>query len=388
MWTTIRILVIQTFVSHHIHDNNIGSIYRQRCSSDCDSDFTGESATALNCYNHRKKWKSIPFIIPEKEAETETVILPGETKTIWTDETKLIEDVFPPNLSSDDNNDKDNTMVAVGICLGDEEVMEVASLCEIQACTCYNGQYGIPVSAKSHAYTDAKGYFLTVECIGRIKLEELDQENYYSRPYPKFYYSIAEEIIPEEHLRESQMVAENIETFMKILPTTVTFATEDLEEENGDKEEEYEAITMISKFKTSYDKTLNVFEKFIDATAMTMSTSSSPNLKHEKSSTVKSLIAISWAAFTAAMEGDNDSDSHGTRIMDSNSMSYYRIRALDYDNVFDRLKLAQYMLRERELRTQGMRLLQDPSDDDSKSITNNIDNGGHFFSLDDEASFE
>ena len=42
----------------------------------------------------------------------------------------------------------------------------------------------------------------------------------------------------------------------------------------------------------------------------------------------------------------------------------YRMKALDYDTLFDRLKLAQYMLREKELRLQGMRMQDDPVDED------------------------
>ncbi len=232
---------------------------------------------------HNNNERTIPLVMAKQ------VILPGEKKTIWVDDTCLIEETVRDNFG----------VLAAGLCIGEEDLMEMASLCEIRE-----------FNVKEDGATGTRnGYFVNIECVGRVKLNALDLHH----PYPRFHFSLVEE--EEENLEECKMVAENIEIFMAIL-------SDDKDEQDADDNNN---VNLLSRYKSSYERNFRIQH--------------SPRFH---SQLMQSLSATSWAAFT---------------VMDNmNNLEHYRLRALDYDNLFDRLKLAQYMLREKELRLQGIRM--------------------------------
>ena len=185
----------------------------------------------------------------------------------------------------------------------DEEqynLLKVASLCEIK---CYNGN------------------FVTLECVGRIKLDGCAQLS----PYWRFYFSSFEEI--QDHLNECRLVADNVETFIRNLSKS---------ESNDDDEEQ----SLLCRFKRAYDRCYKIIDNDVN--------NNDTQYDHD----IRSLTAISWAVFSAMDEKESSSSSST-----SMNLHNYRLRALDYGTLFDRLKLAQYMLREKELRLQGNKMM-------------------------------
>ena len=73
--------------------------------------------------------------------------------------------------------------------------------------------------------------------------------------------------------------------------------------------------------------------------------------------------SVGWAAFTAIkqwkMTVTKNTNTREESVDAELNYCFYRIRALDWDNLLERLKLAQYMLREMELRLQGKNLYND-----------------------------
>ena len=214
------------------------------------------------------------------------LILPGERRLIQAD------DSF---LHAQKSMGDDHGIVALGV-MGDEseeDLLEMASICEIK-------EY------------DENDLDVTVECIGRIKLETFTQIH----PYWRFTFSLFEE--DNSCLKECKMVADNIETFMKKLSESeASFGYSNVD-------------TLYSRYKNAYKRS-----KKLDITT---------DLLSEE---IKSLTAISWAAFIA-LEDD----------VSTMNFQNYRLKAIDYDTLFDRLKLAQYMLREKELRMQGQKMVR------------------------------
>ena len=88
--------------------------------------------------------------------------------------------------------------------------------------------------------------------------------------------------------------------------------------------------------------------------------------------------SVGWAAFTAIkqwkMTVTKNTNAHEEAVDAVLDYCAYRIRALDWDNLLERLKLAQYMLREMELRLQGINLYNDSSLSD-EFTTDNDDDG-------------
>ena len=199
---------------------------------------------------------------------------------------------------------KDDGLIAVGITSDSnyesEDLLEIASFCKIQ-------NY------------DLKNLRITVKCIGRIKLEEFKQ----FEPYWKCYFSVFEE--DQSQLKKCKLVAQNIDIFIRKLSQ---------KEKNGRIKGAKDNIS--ERFKVAYKQAY-----FEDLTT-----------KHQ-SQEIRSLTATSWAAFTSLREYSFPMNLYN-----------YRLRAIDYDTLFDRLKLAQYMLRELELREQGEKLVDEEDFDD------------------------
>jgi ATP-dependent Lon protease len=218
------------------------------------------------------------------------LILPGERRLIQADDSFL----HAQKSMSDDHG-----IVALGV-MGEEseeDLLEMASICEIK-------EY------------DENDLDVTVECIGRIKLETFTQIH----PYWRFTFSLFEE--DSSRLKECRMVADNIEAFMKKLSESeASFGYSNID-------------TLYSRYKNACKRS-----KKLDITT---------DLLSEE---IKSLTAISWAAFIA-LEDD----------VSTMNLQNYRLKAIDYDTLFDRLKLAQYMLREKELRMQGQKMVLTPKE--------------------------
>ena len=258
--------------------------------------------------NGSKKGRTNPSIILVTDEDcNRQIILPGETRTICAD------DSFD-KVGEKEIND-DHGIVAVGVTgvvrEEDDDLMEIASMCEIKK------------------YEDT-GRQLTLECIGRVKLHDFAQ----FLPYWKFHFSVFEE--KQDNLEECRLVADNIETFIKKLSKSEFKFQEDSEDEDEDD-------TLFDRFNRAYARCY-----VIDHTT-----------KNNPSDEIRSLTAISWATFIAV-----DEETTALNHFD------YRLKALDYDTLFDRLKLGQYMLRERELRHQGLKMSIDPlsSGDDASTL--------------------
>jgi hypothetical protein len=230
------------------------------------------------------------------------IILPGETRTICADD----------SFDRSEESCKDGGVIAVGftgeVREDDDDLLEVASLCEI----------------KKYAH---EGRMLTLECVGRIKLESFAQ----FLPCWKFYFSVFED--EHDHIEKCRLVADNIETFIRFSSKSEEIIAK------KDFGSDLMRDSLSNRFHRAYERCLEV-----DIT------------KNQCTDEIRSLTAISWAVFTAV-------EKENSHMNDFN----YRVRALDYDTLFDRLKLAQYMLRERQLRLLGVKLQCDTKDDDSFS---------------------
>ena len=230
-------------------------------------------------------------------------------------------------ICADDSFDKvgekeindDHGIVAVGVTgvvrEEDDDLMEIASMCEIKK------------------YEEA-GRQLTLECIGRVKLHDFAQ----FLPYWKFHFSVFEE--KQDNLNECRLVADNIETLIKKLSKSEFKFQEDSEDEDD---------TLFDRFNRAYARCY-----VIDHTT-----------KNNPSDEIRSLTAISWATFIAV-----DEETTALNHFD------YRLKALDYDTLFDRLKLGQYMLRERELRHQGLKMSIDTLSSGEDASTLDISDEG------------
>ena len=140
--------------------------------------------------SEKKSKKQFPICL----IATDQVVLPGETATLWTDEQELIDDCVENNYG----------VLALGVIMEEtdgeiqesDDLLEIASLCEIKECEDNGGEDGV---------------FVTVTCVGRVRLDRLQQTS----PYIKFYCTKVKDDVGD--LDKSNMVADNIEIFMKKL---------------------------------------------------------------------------------------------------------------------------------------------------------------------------
>jgi Lon protease-like protein len=237
---------------------------------------------------------------------TDYIVLPGETATIWTEEDRLIEDCVAYNYGvlalaviADDDQDEDGP-TNEGLAMDDTDDDDEENLLEI-ASLC---------EIKEVEDGGDDGLFVTVTSVGRVRLDRLKQ----SYPYFKFYCKTLQEEVG--NLRRGNLVADNIESFMRKL----THREKELKLCESDEE------SLVQRYKRAYGHALQTV------------------IAKNSSRNVQLLTAISWAAFTA---------------VDDPELEHYRIQALDWDCLYERLKLAQYMLREKELRLYGYSLTLD-----------------------------
>jgi hypothetical protein len=236
------------------------------------------------------------------------VILPGEFASISTLEESLVEDCVQSHSG----------ILAVGIFVGrdedgDDSLAQMASLCEIQNCE------DIP---------DKVGLLITLKCVGRVKLDSQLQVV----PHFKYSCSIAHEETGD--LKKAELVAENIQAFLKRITRTETSLGRISEQEE----------TLQDLFEVAFDRAWN---SSLDK-LQTKEVRSTPQTQR--------LTATSWAVFTCIQDDPLLRDD-------------YRLRALDWDNLLERLKLAQYALREKELRLQGDLMLIGNEDESTPGST-------------------
>jgi len=310
------------------------------------------------------------------------VILQGETKQL-----RLYEERFHSLFEDAMNNH--NGVVAMGL-LAESGIIQSVPLCEVEA---YNvlDMFG------------SKSIFCTLRCVGRASLMELTQQE----PYVKAWCTEITDKIPP-NLELPTIVAGNIENFMVSMSSLEQKLSEKREEEiapeileenedgtneeggnmadrirragledafYGDDQVEGSAKSLEDDDDDDDDDDLDVeldrTERFQEAFQMAKAsdsqgyTISSSDGGRASIRTAPDLTALSWAAFCT----DAPMDTHGkgvTILVDKDGNEYegvplnptptsvtYRIQALDCPDLFERLKLASFMLREKKSELQA-----------------------------------
>lgn len=228
------------------------------------------------------------------------LVLPGETRTVvpddergaWRDARTI---AVGANLGSDDDDEFDALAATAGLC----EVV---------------GRRGRRA--------------LDVRCVGRIVLEGV-ADDHGGRPWFRCRPFVEDDA---NHLPECEMVATNVRALVRTLSR---------------REEEEKKTTKGRDRDGSREDRGTLEQRFDDARERCARVVVSARGDER----IDRLSAIGWAAFSVfSSEEEDGEDDVGTL-----NLRHYRLRALDYDTLFDRLKLAQYMLREIELRRQGLR---------------------------------
>lgn len=276
----------------------------------------------------------------------EEVLLQGETKELRLYEDrfmKLFEDCMANHCG----------VVAMGL-LADSGIIQTVPLCEVEA----------------HNRMDELGIFLTIRVVGRASLVTLTQQE----PYIKAVCTEITDKVPP-NLDLPNIVAGNIENFMLTLSSMEYKLERAIEEDGlggtlkdgldaaGDDEDLRQRIIKAKLDDTFYDENGEEEEDFDDdiydddddedddedfdpdrtgkfteayTTALATDTQGymiqQPQESHERSA--RELTAMSWAAFCTEENTEEDAT--------------FRIQALDCEDLFDRLKLASFMLREKK----------------------------------------
>jgi hypothetical protein len=200
----------------------------------------------------------------------EDPLLVGEKRNVYVNH----EDVRMDSIS------RNHGFLAVGVLLGDSDLVEIASLCKMEA----------------HQVSEG-GFLATLLAVGRVTLTSRNKS------WPARYFCApAKDAVLSSDLQNAVLVEGNIQSFVTKLTAMER------------------CLGFQRSFRHEYEC---AFRKALD-------------VEEDSSSLVALLTATSWAVFTVCSD-----------------QTSYRIRALDWCNLFERLKLAQYMLRERELLLQG-----------------------------------
>lgn len=247
------------------------------------------------------------------------VLLQGETKQLRLYEQRFI-DLF------EDVMDNHEGVVAMGL-LASSGIIQTVPLAEVEA---YNRMEGF-------------GIFVTIRVVGRAQLIDLTQQE----PYIKGVCTELSDELPP-NLDKPNMLADTIEHAMVSLSS--------LEHKLAKKKESESSSTSTAMDKK---KTVQLDDKFFDdmteeeieaetpmdrrqrfqqAYRIAMDTDtggyvSSSNQEDSENRSPRELTAVSWAAFMTETVPEQDVT--------------YRIQAMDETNVFERLKIASFMLREK-----------------------------------------
>jgi len=281
------------------------------------------------------------------------VLLQGETKQLRLYEERFIQ-LF------EDCMENHSGVVGMGL-LAQSGIIQSIPLCEIEA---YNRMDGF-------------GIFATIRVVGRASLVELTQQE----PYIK---AVATEIIDDipPNLELSNHLASNIENFMLLLSSMEHQLSEasknkdEMDEEDEEMQRRIKIAQLDDRFYEDSDDEgdsdegdddddsldLDRRNRFNRAYEVALATdtqgycvSSQKNLDR----TPAELTALSWSSFCTELLPESDAT--------------YRIQALDSDNLFDRLKLASHMLRDKQtvlkkkLETAGIKYWSDDNDVDMDS---------------------
>ena len=134
---------------------------------------------------------------------------------------------------------------------------------------------------------------------------------------------------------------------------------DDDEDEDDDDDDEDESTDRTLRFHKAYEIAKSTDTQGYMTKSTTSTNTQNQTTQYERP--VQDLTALSWAAFCT----DEKTEDDGAVPLNA---ATYRIQALDCADLFDRLKLASYMLREkkeelqRQLGTAGVEFKQ--SDDD------------------------
>lgn len=265
-----------------------------------------------------------PSCFPVHVIASTEVILPGEETTlVLSDEEAipLIQTVCDQNCRS----------IAVAVKLEDysihfEEdwtVAQVASKCEI-----------VGVTAETQDRVT-----VSIRCVGRIRLERMLQR-YTSTHFQFSGEPVLELLDGQEDRDKAKLIEENIDSLF--------WHASIQEKEISSQERETSSAARPRQQSTGslHQEYIETRQSVLQAITADMSHQSSVGQGISDSSVTNKggqlepqLAATSWAVFLC--------------LSDPKLEARYRLRALDWDNMLERLKLAQYALREKNLLLQG-----------------------------------
>lgn len=233
------------------------------------------------------------------------VILPGERVEILTEDIELIEHSLVHHSG----------VVAVGLIVDDEGeafseddygdfdrvmMLETASMCEIKGM--------VPSEEEEDCWV------VTLQGVGRVRVMDFVREH----PFVTAQSIIETDDDSATNATANNMLADNIEALI----TKLTKMDQRIRDWTGEDAPEN---ALEANFEMCYASALHN-----DVTPYKFRLP-------ESGRSLPELAAISWATFCAV---ETCSES-------------YRMKAMDWDNLTERLKLAQYMLREEDLHRQG-----------------------------------
>jgi len=299
---------------------------------------------------------------------SDRVILPGETVRL-----ELSDEESIPLMQNALDNQSGTLVVGVNLEISDSNnnsnkggwrLAQVASHCDI---------IGLAVADQDTNNNSNEKVIMDVACTGRVRLVEL-LEQYSDRSY-RCEVEPINEFVDDQDFNKGQLLEENIRTLMKKaskmeLSIRKKLKMREAKAEEEDSKECSDVIPdyMYSNFIQTKARVSRVIMKDVqrqyiapymqkrNATPFKLSAKDEMELSESYCNDIQSLVSTSWAVFLS--------------LQDATLEARYRLRALDWDNLIERLKLAQYALREKELFLQGqLMLLQTNDDDDAGMLT-------------------
>jgi hypothetical protein len=262
----------------------------------------------------------------------EEALVQGQTK-----ELRLYEERFI-HLFEDVMENHEGVLAMALLSEEEEAILSSVPLCEVADYTRMAGEFGI---------------FLTIKCVGRVELMDVDQDG---------QYMVAEciEIMDSgsPDLSQANLVADSIDKMVKKMSRIEEELSDRLEEQVklGKLPDGIEFLNDSDNFCDDNDDDVpnrleryqGAFENALESDSQGYMLSSSSQSKRS----IQELTAISWAAF--ATEAVDDLDAQ------------FRVQALDTDNLVERLKLGLFLLNEKRKLVENM-LQQVRSDMDDSS---------------------
>ena len=252
----------------------------------------------------------------------EEALVQGQTK-----ELRFYEDRFI-HLFDDVMENHEGVLAMALLSEEDEAILSSVPLCEIAAYNRMAEEFGI---------------FLTIKCVGRVELVDVDQDG---------EYMVAEciEIVDSgtPDLTQANLVADSIDKMVKrmssiedelsdrleeqvqfgTLPDGIEFVNDSDNFSSGDDDDD-DVPTRLERYREAFEQALES-----DSQGYMLSSSS------QSQRSVQELTAISWAAF--ATEAVDDLDAQ------------FRVQALDTDDLVERLKLGLFLLNEKRRLIENM----------------------------------